>query len=111
MQYILFSLDTSIHVHIFMEYLARIRIILMMIQTMFNGELLINDLGPVVQSILSLTAMLKHRLVKYMPTTLSNTLLFLKKKQQWICNIYVLNFNEKLTNDVVNFQQLAPGHH
>ena len=32
--------------------------------------------GPVVQSILSLTTSLRRHLVKYMPTTLSNTLLF-----------------------------------
>ena len=64
-------------------------------------------------------------LVSCMPTTSSNTLLFLlekcenllqckrfsdfsNKKLQWICNIYVLNFNETLTNDVVNFEQPAP---
>ena len=54
----------------------------MMIQTMFNGELLINDLGLVVQSINSLTAILKHQLVKYMPPTLSNTLLFFQTSSQ-----------------------------
>ena len=32
--------------------------------------------GPVVQSIVSLTSSLRRQLVKYMPTTLSNTLLF-----------------------------------
>ena len=35
-----------------------------------------DDLGPVVQSIVSLTTSLRHQLVKYMPTKLSNTLLF-----------------------------------
>ena len=34
--------------------------------------------------------------------------IFPTKKNQWICNIYVLNFNKTLTNDVVNFEQLAP---
>ena len=33
-------------------------------------------LGPVVQSIVSLTMLLRHQLVKYMLATLSNTLLF-----------------------------------
>ena len=33
-------------------------------------------LGPVVQSIVSLTSSLRRQLVKYMPTKLSNTLLF-----------------------------------
>ena len=61
-----------------------------------------------------------------MPTKLSNTLLFLlekcenllhkrfshffnKKITVYICNIYFQNFNETLTNDVVNFEQLGPG--
>ena len=35
---------------------------------------------------------------------------FFNKKKQWICNIYVFNFNETLTNDVVNFEQLGPDH-
>ena len=33
-------------------------------------------LGPVVQSIVSLTTSLRGHLVKFIPTTLSNTLLF-----------------------------------
>ena len=36
----------------------------------------VNGLGPVVQSIVSLTTSLRRQLVKYMPTKLSNTLLF-----------------------------------
>ena len=36
----------------------------------------ITDQGPVVQSIVSLTTSLRRQLVKYMPTKLSNTLLF-----------------------------------
>ena len=36
--------------------------------------------GPVVQSIVSLTKSLRGHLVKCIPTTLSNTLLFLLKK-------------------------------
>ena len=35
-----------------------------------------NTLGPVVQSIVSLTTSLRGHLVKYIPITLSNTLLF-----------------------------------
>ena len=35
-----------------------------------------NILGPVVQSIVSLTMSLRGHLLKYIPTTLSNTLLF-----------------------------------
>ena len=37
-------------------------------------------LGPVVQSIVDLTTWLRCQLVKYVPTTLSNTLLFLLEK-------------------------------
>ena len=66
----------------------------------------------------------RRQLVKYTPTTLSNTSSFFvekivrickrfsmfsnKKKPQQFCNIYVLNFNELLTTDVVNFEQLSP---
>ena len=38
------------------------------------------DQGPVVQSIVSLTTSLSGHLVKYIPTTLSNTLLFFVEK-------------------------------
>ena len=66
---------------------------------MFNF-ILYNVQGPVVQSIVSLTTSLRRHLVKYMPTTLSNTLLFFAMQkiltffQQKItvykfCNIYV----------------------
>ena len=37
-------------------------------------HLILKDLGPVVQSIVSLTTSLRGHLVKYIPTTLSNTL-------------------------------------
>ena len=36
-------------------------------------------------------------------------LLFSNKRSQHICNIYGQNIDETLTNDVVNFEQLAPG--
>ena len=38
--------------------------------------LVTDNLGPVVQSIVSLTTSLRRHFVKYMPTTLSNPLLF-----------------------------------
>ena len=83
-------------------------------------------LGQVVQSIVSLTKSLRRQFVRYMLTILSNPLFFLlkkcenllqckrfshfsNKKYQWICNIYILNFNGTLTNDVDNFEQPAPG--
>ena len=39
-----------------------------------------NHQGPVVQSIVSLTTSLRRHLVKYIPITLSNTLLFFQQK-------------------------------
>ena len=39
-----------------------------------------NVQGPVVQSIVSLTTSLRRHFVKYMPTTLSNPLLFFVEK-------------------------------
>ena len=87
----------------------------------------INNQVPVVESIVSLTTSSRRQFVKNMQTTLSNPLLFFVEKicasfpvqmilkffqqkthTQWISNIYVLNFNETLTNEVVNFEQLAP---
>ena len=41
-------------------------------------------IGPVVQSFNSLTTLLRPKLVKYMPATLSNTLLFLAHLSQWL---------------------------
>ena len=78
-------------------------------------------LGSVVQSIVSLTTSLRRKLVNYIPTILSNTLLFLLKncenlfltffqqKKQCICDIYFQNVTETLTYDVVNFEQPGPG--
>ena len=37
-------------------------------------------------------------------------LTFFLQKKHCVCNINVLNFNETLTNDVVNFEQPAPDH-
>ena len=73
------------------------------------------ELGPVVQSIVSLTTPLRRQFVNYNADyTIKYTVIFLtffsNKKSQCtcICNVY---FNERLTNDVVNFQQRVPGVH
>ena len=43
----------------------------------YSGDVVAHGLlGPVVQSTVSLTTSLRRQLVKYMPTKLSNTLLF-----------------------------------
>ena len=41
--------------------------------------------GPVVQSIVSLTTLLRRQFVKYMPTTLSNPLLFFVENVRIFC--------------------------
>ena len=56
----------------------------------------------------SLTTSLRCQLVKYMPTKLSKDSSIFPTKKQCICNINILNFKETFTNDVVNFEQLAP---
>ena len=41
---------------------------------------------------------------------LQKLLIFSAKKFQHICVSLDVNFNESLTNDVVSFEQLGPGH-
>ena len=88
-----------------------------------NNNILAHQ-GPVVQSIISLTSSLRGQLVKCFMTLYPNTLIFLlekwekllhgksfshffNKKYWHISDIYVWNFNETLTNDVVSFEQLG----
>ena len=54
--------------------------------------------GPVVQSIVSLTTLLRRQFVKYMPTTFSNPLLFLLKNVRIFCTAFVIFTFEILTN-------------
>ena len=72
------------------------------------------DLGPVVQSIVSLTSSLRGQLVKCFKTLLPNTLIFFVEKMReafalHISDISIGNFNETLTEDVVSFEQPGPG--
>ena len=55
------------------------------------------SLGPVVQSIVSLTTLLRRHFVKYMPTTLSNPLLFFVEKCKNLlqCKRFSHFFNKK----------------
>ena len=83
------------------------------------------DLGPVVQSIVSLTSSLRGQLVKCF--RLYNQIHWYFLLQKWekflqcksfshfsnekywhIWNINVWNFNDTLTNNVVSFEQLGP---
>ena len=79
----------------------------------YLGKKIFSKQGPVVQSIFSLITLLRQ--LKYMQTSLLDMLFCSAKdshifptKKQCICNIYVLNFNVMLTNNHVNFKQLAP---
>ena len=58
--------------------------------------------GPVVQSIVILTTSLRRHFVKYMPTTLSNPLLFLLKKCENLlqCKRFSHFFQQKITVDL-----------
>ena len=82
-------------------------------------------LGPVVQSVVSLTSLLRVILLTVLADSIHNILLFFaekmwvafalqsyshffSKKFQYICVSLDVNFNESLTNDVVSFEQLGP---
>ena len=67
-------------------------------------------LGPVVQSVVSLTSSLRVISLTGLADSIYNSLIFFpQKKIQHICVSLNVNFNESLTNDVVSFEQLGPG--
>ena len=83
------------------------------------------NLGPVVQSIISLTSSLVVRMLTVLVSTISNSQVFLLKKCEQLLqmqklltfffskniSIYAIfndqSFNDTLTNDIVSFQQLG----
>ena len=79
-------------------------------------------LGPVVQSIVSLTSSLRVISLTVLADSIYNILIcfaekmwvaksyshFFSKKFQHICVSLDVNFNESLTNDIVSFEQLGP---
>ena len=70
-------------------------------------------LGPVVQSVVSLTSSLRVILLTVLADSIYDILIFFaekmcSKKFQRICVSLDVNFNELLTNDVVSFEQLGP---
>ena len=85
-------------------------------------------LGPVVQSVVSLTSSLRVISLTVLADSIYNILIFFaeknvssfctakathiffSKKFQHICVSLDVNFNESLTNDIVSFEQLGPGH-
>ena len=83
-------------------------------------------LGPVVQSVVSLTSSLRVISLTVLADSIYNILIFFAEKIwvafalqklltffgtkfQHICVSLNVNFNESLTNDVVSFEQLGPG--
>ena len=75
-------------------------------------------LGPVVQSVVSLTSLLRVILLTLLVDSIHNILIFFAekngssfcKKFQHICVSLDINFNESLTNNVVSFEQPGPGY-
>ena len=80
------------------------------------------NLGPVVQSVVSLTDSLVVKMLTALVSTISNSQVFLlKKKIQKLLTFFSRNigiyaifndqgFNDSLTNDIVSFEQLGPDH-
>ena len=84
-------------------------------------------LGPVVQSVISLTSLLRVILLTVLADSIYNILIFFAEKM-WvafalqklltffskkflhICVSLDVNFNELLTNDIFSFEQLGPSH-
>ena len=76
------------------------------------------NLGPVIQNVVSLTLSLSPQFVNYISTSKANTVLFFVEK---MCNakdsrIFSTKNNSvfvilpfEITNNIVNFEQLAPG--
>ena len=77
-------------------------------------------LGPVVQSIVSLTSSLGVKILTVLKSTISSSQVFLLKENvsklltffsKNISKYAIFNgqsFNDSLTNDIVNFEQLGP---
>ena len=78
------------------------------------------NLGPVVQSVVSLTSSLRVISLTVLADSIYSILIFFaekmcksyshffSKKFQHICISINVNFNESLNNDVVSFEQLGP---
>ena len=80
------------------------------------------NLGPVVQSVVSLPSSLRVISLTVLADSIYNILIFFaekceccksyshffSKKFQRICVSLDVNFNESLTNDIVSFEQLGP---
>ena len=70
-----------------------------------------NVLGPVVQSIVSLTSSLVVKMLTVLVSTISNSQVFLHFFSKHISKYAIFNnqsFNNMLTNDIVSFEQMGP---
>ena len=73
-----------------------------------------SNLGPVVQSAVSLTSSLRVISLTVLVDSIYNILIFFAEKMwvafalQHFCVSLDVNFNESLTNDIVSFEQLGP---
>ena len=71
--------------------------------------------GPVVQSVVSLTSLLRAISLTALVDSIHNILIFFgyshffSKKFLHIFVSLNVNFNKSLTNDVISFEQLCPG--
>ena len=80
----------------------------------------IKDLGPVVQSIVSLTSLLVVKMLTVLVSTISKSQVFLLKKNASSyshffsknISVYAIfndkSFNDTLTDNIVSFEQLGP---
>ena len=81
----------------------------------------VSDLGPVVQSVVSLTSSFRFISLTVLANSMYNILIFFAEKMCYshffskkfqhtcICVSLDVNFNESLTNDIISFEQLGPG--
>ena len=67
-------------------------------------------LGPVVQSVVSLTSSLRVISLTVLADSIYNILIFFAEKNvSSFCTVSLdINFNKSLTNDIVSFEQLGP---
>ena len=79
------------------------------------GYNICDHLGPVVQSIVSLTSSLVVKMLTVLVSTISYSQVFLLNKFEFLfqnINIYAIfndqSFNDTLTKDTASFEQLGP---
>ena len=64
--------------------------------------------GPVVQSIVSLTSSLRVISLNVLVDSIYNILIYFAEKMWVAFALQIVNFNESLTNDIISFEQLGP---